>query len=99
MAVVSDSRVRGASRSDDLGSIVREAIRQFIELNGTTPEQISGVRSTDEGWSILVEVLDLERVPSTTSVLSTYRVDVDSDGQLMGFERVRRYVRSSTDGG
>jgi len=98
VAVVSDSRARGTSRSGDLGSIVREAIRQFVELNGTKPEQISGVRSTDEGWSILVEVLDVERVPSTTSVLSSYRVDVDSDGQLLGFERVRRYVRSSTDG-
>jgi hypothetical protein len=97
MTVASDSRARGTSRPGDLGSIVREAIHQFVEVNGTKPEQVSGVRSTDEGWSILVEVLDLERVPSTTSVLSTYRVDVDSDGQLLGFERVRRYVRSSTD--
>ena len=97
--MVSDGRVRGTSRSAGLGSMVREAIRQFIELNGTEPEQISGVRPADDGWSILVEVLDLERVPSTTSVLSTYRVDVDSDGQLIGFERVRRYVRSATDGG
>ena len=97
--MVSDGRVRGTSRSGDLGSIVREAVRQFVELNGTEPEHISGVRSTDEGWSILVEVVDLERVPSTTSVLSSYRVDVDSNGQLIGFERVRRYVRAATDGG
>ena len=97
--MVSDGRVRGTSRSGDLASIVREAVRQFGDLNGTEPEQVSGVRSTDGGWSILVEVLDLERVPSTTSVLSTYRVDVDSSGKLIGFERVRRYVRSATDSG
>ena len=97
--MASDGRVRGTSRSGGLGSIVQEAIRQFVELNGTEPEQISGVRSTDDGWSILVEVLDLERVPSTTSVLSTYRVDIDSTGQLIGFERVRRYVRAATDSG
>ena len=97
--MVSDGRVRGTSRSGELGSIVREAVRQFADLNGTEPEQVSGVRSTDGGWSILVEVLDLERVPSTTSVLSTYRVDVDSSGKLIGFERVRRYVRSATDSG
>ena len=97
--MVSDGRVGGTSRSGGLGSIVREAIRQFIEVNGTEPEQISGVRASDDGWSVLVEVLDLERVPSTTSVLSSYRLDVDSDGQLIGFERVRRYVRAATDGG
>jgi hypothetical protein len=73
-------------------------LQQFVELSGQTPEQISGVRSIEGGWSVLVEVVDLERVPSTTSVLSTYRVDVDLDGRLIGFERVRRYTRAATDG-
>jgi hypothetical protein len=58
---------------------------------------VCGLRSTDDGWSVLVEVVDVERIPSTTSVLSTYRVDVDGDGELVGYERIRRYTRSSTD--
>lgn len=83
--------------NDGIESIVRQALQQFVAVSNTEPEQVSGVRSTDEGWSILVDVVDVERVPSTTSVLSTYRVDVDADGRLLGYERIRRYMRAATD--
>jgi hypothetical protein len=46
---------------------------------------------------VLVEVVDVERIPSTTSILSTYRVDTDPRGGLVGYERIRRYTRASTD--
>jgi hypothetical protein len=72
-------------------------VAQFSELSGITPEQVSGIRSSDDGWSVLVEVLDVERVPSTTSILSTYRVDADPQGNLIGYERIRRYTRAATD--
>jgi hypothetical protein len=78
--------------------VVERAVRQFVELNGQEPERVSGVRSVDSGWSLLVDVVDLERVPSTTSVLSTYRVDADARGDLTGYERIRRFTRSSIDG-
>lgn len=87
----------GRSSANGLRSVVARALAQFSELSGTTPEQVCGVRSTDEGWSILVEVVDLERIPSTTSVLSIYRIDVDPEAELLGYERIRRYNRSATD--
>lgn len=77
--------------------MVRDAVNQFIELSGTEPERVCGVRSTENGWSVLVDVLDLERVPSTTSVMSTFRIDIDNDGQLIGYERLRRFTRAATD--
>lgn len=88
-----------ASRSSaQLGKLVRRALSEFSELSGIAPEQVSGLRSTEGGWSVLVEVVDVERIPATTSILSTYRVDADSDGGLIGYERIRRYTRASTDG-
>jgi len=78
--------------------IVRNALTQFVELSGQEPDRVSGVRRVDDGWSLLVDVVDVERVPATTSVLSTYRVDVDGDGEMTGYERVRRFTRSSVDG-
>lgn len=90
-------RTRPDPARDGIGDLVRDAVRQFAELSGQTPERVSGVRSTDEGWSVLVDVVELERVPSTTSVLCTYRLDLDGDSHLAGFERVRRFTRASTD--
>jgi hypothetical protein len=98
-AVTSNNRARPSSRSpsNGLGSLMQRALTQFRELSGCEPEQVSGMRSTEDGWSFLVDVVDLERVPSTTSVLATYRVDTDEHGELRGFERIRRFTRAATD--
>ena len=84
--------------SGGIGDLVQSALQQFVALSGETPERVSGVRSTDDGWSVLVDVVELERVPSTTSVMCTYRLDIDEQAHLAGFERVRRFTRASTDG-
>lgn len=97
MATNNGGHRRSGESSESLGSLVQRVVAEFSALSGITPEQISGLRSTDEGWSVLVEVVDLERVPSTTSILSTYRVDADPQGGLVGYERIRRYTRASTD--
>jgi len=91
------ARRRTNGSSDSLDGLVRRAVSEFSKLSGSMPEQVSGVRSTDDGWSVLVEVVELERIPSTTSILSTYRVDTDERGGLVGYERIRRYTRSSID--
>jgi hypothetical protein len=57
----------------------------------------TGVRREEDGWSVLVDVVELERIPSTTSVMATYRVDLDDSGELTGFQRLRRFNRGSVD--
>ena len=62
---------------------------------GKTAEGISGLQRSDDGWTVQVEVLELSRVPNTTDVLASYEVEVDGDGELIGYRRVRRYVRGT----
>lgn len=76
---------------------VSAALEQFEELTRLEPLGTTGVRREEDGWSVLVDVVELERVPVTTSVMATYRVDVDDSGELRGFERLRRFVRGSVD--
>ncbi|MFS8102465.1 gas vesicle protein [Lentzea alba] len=77
---------------------IRAATEQFGALIGRAPEAVSGIRALpDGGWSVLIDVLELERVPATTSVMATYRVDLDAAGELCGCERLRRYTRGTTD--
>ncbi|MFD9811937.1 gas vesicle protein [Streptomyces sp. NPDC059080] len=96
------------SRADDAGGkpakgrvtaahAMRYAVEQLQELLGRAPESVSTVKPTDEGWEAAVEVLELERVPSTTSVLASYRVTLDEEGELVSYERVRRYTRGQID--
>lgn len=77
---------------------IRSAMAQFRALTTREPEGVTGVRKTaDGGWSVLIDVVELERIPATTSVLATYRVDVDAAGELLACERLRRYARGTTD--
>ena len=71
---------------------------QFPALTGLVPHAVTGVRSRAEGgWSVLVDVIELARIPDSTSVMATYRVDIGGDRQLLSWERLRRYTRGSTD--
>jgi hypothetical protein len=77
--------------------VLREARAQLQELTGMAAESVSSFERTEEGWSLEVEVLELERVPDTMSLLATYQVDLDPEGMLTGYKRIRRYERGRSD--
>jgi hypothetical protein len=77
---------------------IQVAKEQFGALIGRTPEAVSGIRALpDGGWSVLIDTVELDRIPATTSIIATYRVDLDAAGVLCGCERLRRYTRGTTD--
>ena len=79
-------------------SAIEAAMVQFRTMTSREPEGVTGVRRTPEGdWSVLIDVVELERIPATTSVMATYRVDIDGGGELLACERLRRYTRGTTD--
>lgn len=77
--------------------LVRRARQQLEELIGLEGESISALSRTEDGWEVKVEVVEVARVPETTSILATYSVHLDSDGDLISYERVRRYSRGRLD--
>jgi hypothetical protein len=106
-----DAHKRKSDRSSDngrpprerktrgLADAVRAAMDQFATLTGRTPESVTGAKSLEDGagWSVLVDVVELDRIPASTSVLATYRVDLDPEGSITSYERLRRYTRGATD--
>ncbi|MEW2614663.1 gas vesicle protein [Streptomyces sp. NPDC047880] len=78
--------------------VLREARGQLAELTGMEAESVSSFEQTEEGWALEVEVLELERVPDTMSLMASYQVELDVEGQLTGYRRVRRYERGRSDG-
>jgi hypothetical protein len=73
--------------------VARAAAEQLTELTGRRPEVIVGVERNDDGWQVELEVVESRRIPDSTDILATYRVQVDEDGDLMGYYRAQRYVR------
>ncbi|MGN9794999.1 gas vesicle protein [Streptomyces sp. OZ13] len=77
--------------------VLRAAGAQLAELTGMTAESVSSFSRTEDGWQLVVEVLELARVPDTASLLASYEVEVDRDGELISYRRTRRYERGRAD--
>src|SRR3954462_8730161 len=94
---MADSRRNGAKRPVQTP---RAAQDQLGELIGRQPEGILGVErddGDDGGWRVTLEVLELERVPNSTDLLGCYVAKVDDDGDLLEYQRLRRYQRGQPD--
>lgn len=95
---------KNTSGSNGRGSRLsaREAIvrvrRELPQLLGKPIESVLGVeRDEENGWQVMVQVVELSRIPSTTDVLGSYAVTLDGSGEVMGYRRKRRYHRNQTD--
>lgn len=73
------------------------AMRQIAELTGKQAESITGVEPGEDGWIVGVEVVEDRRIPSSTDVLATYETEIDADGELASYRRVKRYSRGRGD--
>jgi hypothetical protein len=92
-----DRNEERTDRSPRPADLVRAAARTLAELTGRQPENVLGLRRDDEGWKVTLEVVELHRIPQATDVLGCYVVTVDDDGELVSYERRRRYIRSQTE--
>jgi hypothetical protein len=78
------------------GAQMAGAARDAVEgLTGRSPEAVTALERSEDGWRVAVEVLELERIPSTTDVMATYEVTLDEQGELQGYRRAHRYLRGS----
>ncbi len=93
---------RRSTKKTSAMQVARLAAQQLAQLTGRTPETVIGIERSDDGWVVELEVVESRRIPDSTDVLATYRVETDDDGELMAYHRVRRYVRGKggdDDGG
>jgi hypothetical protein len=93
----STATARRASPKRGLEHAARAACEGLQGLIGHPTEGVTGVTRNDDGWCVVVDVLELARIPDTTSLLASYEVQVDQDGELLEYRRVRRYRRGSAD--
>jgi gas vesicle protein GvpO len=85
-------RVPAAKRAT-ASQVAAQAAQQLLELTGKGVEGVTGLERTDDGWKVHVEVVEVRRIPDTTDILALYEVQVDEDGDLMSYRRLRRYAR------
>jgi gas vesicle protein GvpO len=92
-----DVRPRTGASAKEASAVVRRAREQLRDLHGSEPESVSSLERTPDGWRVVLEVVEVRRVPDSTDVLAAYEVELDNDGDLLGYRRVRRYYRAQAD--
>jgi hypothetical protein len=90
--------VQGTS-VDRLRRLTDRARDLLQELSGSDVESVSAIDRTRDGFRITLEAVEVRRIPESTDVLATYDVEVDGDGDLVRYERRRRYARAQSDSG
>jgi hypothetical protein len=88
------------TKKPSLPDLVSRAREQVEELFEKPVESVSGFEQSNgdgKGWTVTLELLELPRIPDTTSLLGTYEATLDEDGNLVGAHRTRRYPRNQVD--
>ncbi|MER6950174.1 gas vesicle protein GvpO [Nonomuraea sp. NPDC000554] len=72
-------------------------LRHIADLTCREIEGVTRVMPEDEGWLVDVEVVEDRRVPSSGDILALYEAELDMEGNLLAYRRLRRYRRGSGD--
>lgn len=87
----------GDAGAAPLRSVIAQVTAQLQELTGRPAGGVTAARRDEDGhWRLSVEVVELERVPASTSILGTYDVVADERGHLLEYARTGRYHRNQT---
>jgi hypothetical protein len=73
--------------------IARRAVEQIAALVRRRPERVISIEPADGGWRVGVEVVEVARIPDSADILAVYEVRLDADGDLISYQRTRRYAR------
>lgn len=75
----------------------RAALRQIAELTAKQPEGVTGVERTEDGWTVGIELVEDQRIPSSSDILATYEISIGPDAEMLSYRRIRRYARGRGD--
>ncbi|NJN16145.1 MAG: gas vesicle protein [Oscillochloris sp.] len=73
--------------------IVQRAKEQLQMLTGLHPDTVSKLKKEDDGWHVVIELLELKVVPDSKDILATYATILDAEGNIVSYERINRYRR------
>jgi hypothetical protein len=71
--------------------VARAAVQS---ITGREPEVVSRCERTESNWKVMVEVIENKARIDDNDLLASYQIEVDADGEILGYDRVRRYKRA-----
>lgn len=73
--------------------LIRKVKSEIEELTGFPADSVSEFAKTEDGWEVMVNVLELKRIPPSTDMLAAYKITLSPGGNVTSYHRIRRYLR------
>jgi hypothetical protein len=77
--------------------IAARAKDQLTALTGLKATTVSSLSHDEDGWHIVAELIEMTRIPETADILGSYEVQLDDKGNLLNYQRTRRYMRGQVN--
>lgn len=65
----------------------------LCQLTGLKSDTVTSVNHDDAGWHVSVVLIELKTVTGIRDVLAVYETMLDEDGEIISYQRTRRYHR------
>lgn len=73
--------------------IAVHAKAELAAVTGLDADRVSAVERRPDGWHVVVDLVELRRIPAATDVLAAYEAEFGPTGILLSYRRTRRYFR------
>ncbi|MBI4267253.1 MAG: gas vesicle protein [Chloroflexi bacterium] len=79
--------------------IIQKAQEEFSRLGKTSANGVTGISKTEDGWAVLLEAVERKAIPDTMDILGLYELQLDTQGNLLAFDRKKLRKRGETEAG
>jgi len=76
---------------------IQKAKLALHELTGFDISSVVSVEKEDDGWLVLVEVVEKHSIPDSMDILALYETRLDAEGNMREFKRISMRKRIDTD--
>jgi len=81
---VAELREAGAMH---LGDAIDSGMRQLRALSGLETSSVVAATRKDDGWQIIIELIERRAIPDTQDLLGEYEILLDNEGDMISYER------------
>lgn len=81
-------------RASEIATVAKDELKA---LTGLEAETVSSVQKQGDLWDVTVDMIEMRMTPNTRDVLAIYDVQMDCEGNVLGYRRMGRYVRSQVE--
>jgi hypothetical protein len=77
----------------NLSSLVENTKLQMAAITGLQYDTISQFDRAEDGWKIVIDMVEYRSIPRTQDLLSTFEVMLDQAGEVIRWRRTGRFTR------